>query len=202
DVLTFKMTVGHDVQDCLQRRTCVLDTAVLKVGAGCDLLGFDYIVHSIRKNSTALRLWSKQLFCENSCWIVKDSTKIGVNEAFGDAVAKPTCQYYLSLKLEVFDLLQLAPHDHLFRIALVWIQPTPDFWNQQANVVINSAVRSNPPSCGAKTCVFGKKHRNEGVVQIGSGSDRVEGPLRERPFRARPRCTRRLSCHRTHVVHK
>ena len=87
-------------------------------------------------------------------------------------------------------------------IALLREEATPDLRDEQADVVIEAMVGTDPPRRRAEPGVLREQHRHEGVVEIGRRAEGVERPFRERALGARARRAGRLARHRADVVHE
>ena len=103
---------------------------------------------------------------------------------------------------EVIQWLEEAIFDHLLGVTLVFAQAAPQFWYQQADVMVDLVLVADVTSSRAKAVMFGQDVADQGVVQVSGWPQHVERTLGQRAFRTSTRGTWALTSQTGDELHE
>jgi len=124
------------------------------------------------------------------------------NKILGDSVAQDAGRHGASLPLHIFNPFEQAALDHPLRIAFLVAHPAPEFRNQQADIVIDAALRADVAGRRNKRLILGNDIGDKGGIQIGDREQRVERSFGERTFTASAGGRRALAGHAGDELHE
>ena len=125
-----------------------------------------------------------------------------VHERHGDSIAEAAGEHGAATESEILDLFEISAVNQEARVAFGRPHAAPDFRNQHAHVVIHAKMRADVSGGGGEAVVPCENRRDERVVEINDGPERVEWTLGKRALAAESRGRRRFAREARDALHE
>ena len=196
------LSIDHDFEQFLNRRACEADRAVIKVPLSHLLLCRGNVLDPLRERILILRFGVKPRLIKYLAGVVKNAAHESSDEFAGNAISEATCENRLTVILIVGQTFQQTFADQISWVAFLSTETTPDFGNQQADIVIHLKLGPDKAGGRRKSLQSRKDVTYQSIVQVDGGGQHVEGPLGEGPFAAKACCGWAFTRHGADEVHE
>ena len=158
--------------------------AIFEVAKGNFLLGFGDVEHAVSKGGGVLGFGLQHSGIEDFVGVIEDASGEGADESSGDAISEAAGGNELTVELVVFEFFEELFADEELGIAFSGAEAAPDLGNQQADVVIDADVGTDVTGRCGEACESGEEVADECIIEVGDGSEAVEGSFGESTFAA------------------
>ena len=172
------------MEQSLQRRTRHLNGAIFKVVLRDALVSLRDEQDAVSEGRLILQFRLQDLRVKHLAGVVEHASDKPSNEPRRDSVAQTAGRNLLPVVLIILDLLQKFFLNQITGLAFFRAQTTPDFRNEQADVMVDPYVRSDVTGRRREPIQTGQQITDECIVEVGNRSQRVERTFGECPFAA------------------
>ena len=185
DVFAFKLAVGHDVKQGGEWGAGFFDAFAVEVFHGHTLLGFGDVVHAVGKDGGVLQLGVEHVVGEDFVGIVEHASEEVTDEFVGDAVTQARGKHGFAVVVGVvFKRFEHAIGNELGGFNFGGGQAAPNFRNKKADVVADTVFGADIACRGGEPVEPGEDVADQSGVEVGGGTQGVEGALGEGAFAA------------------